>query len=202
LDERLVDPLPLRGLELHADEHLEGQVEGEILEHPLQLRLLHVLPVGEEPADVRDHQFVVAAQLLGAEGVLHDPAMVQVLLEVEQHQPAVEERTDEVGPRRAAREQLVLVDEDPLERLRTVERVHVDAEHTHLVDRAVLLAEPRGVLDRMPPQAEEMDEASSRADGFEHLLQRGGHRPLPPTLNDILKQSRSNVSSVHVVGDP
>ena len=74
------------GLELDADEHLEGEVEREVLEHPLQARLLDVAPLGEEAADVRDHQLVVAPQLLGAERVLHDPPVVQVLLEVEQHQ--------------------------------------------------------------------------------------------------------------------
>ncbi len=47
-DEGLVDLLPLGGLELDADEHLEGEVEHEVLEHPLQPRVVDVAPAGEE----------------------------------------------------------------------------------------------------------------------------------------------------------
>jgi len=39
---------------------------------------------------------VVAPEREVGEGVLQDPAVVQVLVEVEQHQAAAEERSDEV----------------------------------------------------------------------------------------------------------
>jgi hypothetical protein len=39
-----------------------------------------------------------AASRSFGERLLHQPAVVQVLLEVEQHQPAIEERPDEVRP--------------------------------------------------------------------------------------------------------
>ena len=52
------------------------------------------------------------------EGFLHDPAVEHVLVEVEQHQPALEERPDDRIPG-ALRELLVAVGEDGLRRVGT-----------------------------------------------------------------------------------
>jgi hypothetical protein len=123
---------------------------------------------------------VVAAQLVVAERVLHDPPVVQVLLGVEQHQPAREERADEPPPGRAAGEDLVAVDEELLERLRPADHVHVDAEGPHRVDLAVLLPQVRRVLDRLLAQLEQVHQAEPGPGGLAQGDVRGrGHR-LPP----------------------
>ena len=150
---------------------------------------------------MRHHQLVVAAQLLGAERVLHDPPVVQVLLEVEQHQPAVEERPDEVGPGGTAGERLVPVDEDPLEGVRPGERVHVHAEDPHPVDGAVVsrAATPSGRSGRGAAAAGGSARPGGRSASRRRLSAMRRHSDY---LRDMLKQSRSNVSSAHVAGDP
>ena len=51
----------------------------------------------------------VAGEPVAGEGLLHDAAVVMVLLEVQQHQAAVEERADEVAPAAGVGERLVRV---------------------------------------------------------------------------------------------
>ena len=126
----LLTSLLLLAAELDADEGLEREVEGERLEqvvHPD--RLLGRRPLGEVAADVRRHHGVVAAQRVVGERVLQDPPVVQVLVEVEQHDAAVEERTDEVRPRRTVGEGAVAVDQHLLGHVGAGGHVHPDAEH-------------------------------------------------------------------------
>ena len=73
---------------------------------------------------MRCHHGVVAAQRVVGERVLEDPPVVQVLVEVEQHDAAVEERPDEVRPRGAVGEGAVAVDQHLLGHVGTGGDVH------------------------------------------------------------------------------
>jgi predicted kinase len=55
-------------------------------------------------------QFQVSLERAAGEGVLHDTAMMTVLVEVEEHEAAMEERADNRRPPAGARQRLVLVD--------------------------------------------------------------------------------------------
>ena len=72
------------------------------------------------------------------EGLLHDPPVQQVLLPVEQHQAAGEERADEVLPT-GLRPDLALVLEDLLHRVRADRDRDLGAEGADPEDGAVLL---------------------------------------------------------------
>ena len=123
--------------EVDADEGLEGEVERQGLEHGVQLRLLHRRPLGEVALDVRGHHGVVPAQGVIRERVLQDPPVMEVLVEVEQHDPAAEERPDEVRPRGSVGEDAVAVHQHLLGHVRPDRHVHADAEDVEAVDLAV-----------------------------------------------------------------
>jgi len=111
---------------------------------------------------------VIALQGLPAEGVLHDPAVMQVLLEVEEHQTAVEERADEVRPGWSASEDLVAVDEDRLESIRPVDGVQLRPEHVHPGHLAVVVAQPLRVTDRVRTQTQQVNEPQLGAGDLAH----------------------------------
>ena len=80
------------------------------ISHPAGRQLMHLV------GDHRLHLLQVALERGGRERRLQDPAVVAVLVEVHQHDAAMEERADEVAPRRTVGERLVLVHEDLLPR--------------------------------------------------------------------------------------
>ena len=80
------------------------------------------LPVGgpavEPGRDGRTQGRRVVGDAVAGERLLQDPAMVMVLLEVQQHQAAVEERADQVAPAAGVGERLVGVAQRDLARVR------------------------------------------------------------------------------------
>ena len=86
----------LVGARLVAHEHHRGDVEGELLHRRIQQEagVVGDPVVGD---DLRDHLvdvLGVAGQPGADERLLHDPPVVHVLVEVEEHQAALEERAD------------------------------------------------------------------------------------------------------------
>ena len=116
-------------------------------------------------ADVRHHHRVVAAHRVVGERRLHDPLVVQVLVEVEQHQAAVEERADEVRPGRTVGEDPVAVDQDLLGGVHPVAGVERGAEDVELEHLAVLGAGVVVVTDRVAAHLQQVREADQRARG-------------------------------------
>ena len=135
---------------------------------------------------------MVAAQRVVGERVLQDPAVVQVLVEVEQHDAAVEERTDEVRPRRAVGEGAVAVDQHLLGRVGAGSDVHPDPEDVEPEDLAVGLAQELVVPDRVVAQLQQVGEAEHRAAHVLELRRRRGHHR-PPAIG-MMKQICFNVS--------
>ena len=92
-----------------AHEHLGGEVEGERLQRGVDPEVRPGLPRRRarrrRPAPWRR----CSRQPRSGERLLHHHPVPVVLLEVEQHQPAVEERADQLAPARSVGEGLVLV---------------------------------------------------------------------------------------------
>ena len=146
-----------------AHERLGRDPEREVLERPVGLEPVAVLPARQPGGDGGVHRCDVPLEPVAGERLLHDPPVQVVLLEVEEHQPAAEERADQEGPGRPVREGLVGVAQRLLARVGP-EQHHpgVPADHAHRRDRPVrlpLLVEERdrvaGVLqaaadDRQP----------------------------------------------------
>ena len=88
------------GAGLMAHEHHRGDVEGELLHRRIEqeARVVGHPVVGDHLRHDLVHLLDVADQPGADECLLHDPPVEHVLLEVEQHQPAVEERPDHRDP--------------------------------------------------------------------------------------------------------
>ncbi len=88
------------GARLMAHEHHRGDVEGQLLHRRIEqeARVVGHPVVGDDLRDHLVHLLDVADQPGADECLLHDPPVEHVLLEVQQHQAAVEERPDHRDP--------------------------------------------------------------------------------------------------------
>lgn len=98
------------GTEVRADEYLRGLFEQKVLNGRVEPKVPCRGPIAKRAIDTGPHQFEVSVERAAGEGLLHDAAVVAVLVEVEQHDSAVEERSDDRCPAAGAGEHLVPVD--------------------------------------------------------------------------------------------
>src|SRR4051794_29004950 len=115
VDEGTIDAVGRRTHVL-TDEDLGCDIQRQLLGGVVEAELLagNWTPGRDDAPDRVVDLLQVRHQALVLEGLLHDPPMVAMLLEVHQHDPALEERPDEVAPARGVRECAVAVAEDGL----------------------------------------------------------------------------------------
>ncbi len=158
-------------------------------------------PTGNSPDALGDHGLHllhVALERGGAERLLQDVPVVTVLVEVEEHDAAVEEGTDEVAPRRTIGERPVLVHQDLLRGAGGVSRHH----HPHaegIESRHV--AEPGaaavGEGERVAPHRHDLEDAVT-------TRTRHGLQAAPPRegreyrRHDRLPSSRVVQNVIHI----
>ena len=143
--ERAVEPVGLRA-ELEAHEGARRDVEGELLERRVDLEVALRRPGREAVGQRRVHRLEVAGQAIGGERLLHDPPVPVVLVEVEQHQPAVEERPDQRRPARAVGERVVAVLQHDAGRFGALHGHELQPERAHPGHRSVLVVALAGVV--------------------------------------------------------
>ena len=135
------------GAGLMAHEHHRGDVEGELLHRRIEQEagVVGHPVVGDDLRHDLVHLLDVADQPGADECLLHDPPVEHVLFEVEQHQPAVEERPDHRDPA-LLRVVLVAVGVDDLRGVRPQCR---DGRHHRRVsvdDRALVLVQKHQIV--------------------------------------------------------
>ena len=102
-----------------TDEHVGAQIERQPLDSRVQREAHLRLPARESAIDAWIQRSEVLDQPLAFERLLHDPAMVAVLVEVHQHHAALEERPDHVVPAFTVRECAVAVRQYLLDHVRS-----------------------------------------------------------------------------------
>ena len=152
---------------LVSHEHHRGDVEGEFLGRGMEQesRVVRRPVVGHhrcgDAVDVLD----VTRQSGAGEGLLHDPAVEHVLVEVEQHQSPVEERPDHRYPC-LLREVLGLVGVDRLGGVRPQRGHGVERRRLRVVDGTVAAVHLQQIVR---PAAEDLDQvAQDRQTGVAH----------------------------------
>src|SRR6476469_799536 len=110
-DEGLVDPvhLGLAGFLRAAHEQVGGDVQGQLLEPPVRRELLVRGPVRHALLDRRVQPAGVGREARPGEGLLHDPPVSSVPLEVDENEAPVKKGADELCPGGLVGERLVLV---------------------------------------------------------------------------------------------
>ena len=179
------------GTEVVADEDHVGQVQGELLEGRVEPEASLWLPRVEAVAQHRVHALEVADEPVAGERLLHDATVVQVLLEVEQHQAPLEERADEVLPARPVGEGLVPVGEDLGGRLRTEHGHDAGPEGPGPGQRPVPLVPLASEVQHVPEEVQRVAEqrpARVAQDGLQPAAGRGDGERLvhAPHLGDLL----------------
>jgi len=157
--ERLVHPGDqiVVGSRVVAHEHQRRDVQRQLLDRRVEQEARIVgSPVvadhlGGHPVDVLD----IAGQPGAGERLLHDPAVVHVLVEIEQHQATVEERADERVPT-LLREVFVPVGEDGLGRVGSQCDDRGHRRRVRVVDRTVCPVNVQQVV-------------GAAAEGFSHV---------------------------------
>ena len=148
-----------------AHEHLGGDIQRQLLGGAIEPDLTG-LPAVDSPRDRRVHRVEVRDQPLAFERVLHDPAVVVMLLEVHQHHAAMEERSDEEVPPLLIGERAIAVGEHRADALGTQHADDAAARPSTPRDRAVeLVAGPR-LTDRIRQKAEHLPD--DRQPGLAH----------------------------------
>ena len=170
VDEGGVDAVELAGCGVlgAAHEHLGGQVQGVRLEGGVDLEGPVRGPGGDPGVDQRRERARVALEPGAGERLLHEVSVVAVLVEVEQHQPAVEERPHQVTPPGAAGEGLVAVLQRGLAGVGADEGGPRGAEETQVGDGAVVAVAPGHGRERI------MDVLEGSAEDRQLGAERGG----------------------------
>ena len=139
VDERGIDQVEplLAGPRGAAHEDLDREVQRQLLQFWVDLHALARLPLLDRSTDGRIDRRRVAREAVRGERLLHQTAVRHVLVEVQQHQPPLEERPDQELPPVPAGEGLVPVGEDHLGGLGAEQCHDPRAEGPEPRDRAV-----------------------------------------------------------------
>ena len=150
-DEGFVDLVQLTGVgEVGAThEHLGRQVERQLLQRRVDPKVGTGLPGVKARRNGRPEGRGITGEALARESLLHQPAVTVVLLEVEQHQAAVEERADQLPPTGPTGERLVGV---------------LAARSRRRPDRGAPSSSHRGSQPRRPARTRRTGCSSSAAD--------------------------------------
>ncbi len=135
--ERPVDLFGARAQFL-AHEHIGGQVQGQPLD-PGQHLDAALRPGVQAGGDARPHALQIAAERVFGERLLHDAPVPAVLLEIQQHDAAMEKRADEKVPAAVVGEQVALVHQHELVGVRAQHLHHPQAEQPGPGHRTVLV---------------------------------------------------------------